>query len=309
MEATVVNQACGEAWALYNADSVTAMPGLPDESVDLSIHSPPFSSLYTFSNSERDLGNSRDDGEFFEHYRYVIRELLRVTKPGRLAAVHCQQLMTSKATHGVMGLKDFRGDIIRAYLAEGWVFHAEICCDKDPQSVACRTKKTSLLFATLRRDRAVLSPVFADYVCVFRKPGENREPIKDADVSSEDWILWARPIWYDIEETRVLNVQAAREDEDSRHLCPMSLDTIERCVRLWSNKGETVFDPFAGIGSTLYQSILLGRRAVGIELKGSYFLTAVANLNEAERQAHEPTLFDDLEETSGFVTEGSERGE
>jgi DNA methylase len=187
--------------------------------------------------------------------------------------------------------------VIRHFVETGWIYHGEVVIDKDPQAVACRTKKTSLMFVTKRRDATVLSPVFADYVCIFRKPGENAVPVQHAphgEVTDEDWIRWARPIWYDIEETRVLNAALARDEEDERHVCPLSLDTIERCIKLWSNPGEIVLSPFAGIGSEVYQAIRFGRRGVGIELKESYFRRAVINCQEAERLTRTLTLFDEV---------------
>lgn len=292
-----LNEHQGESWKLYNGDSAEVLKGLPSNSADLAVFSPPFSSLYTYSNSERDLGNCRSHAEFFEHFQFATDELLRVMKPARLACVHVQQLATTKASHGVMGMYDFRGDVIRHFIEGGWIYHGEVCIDKDPQAVACRTKKTSLMFVTKRRDSAVLSPCFADYVCIFRKPGDNDAPIQhmpDGEVTDEDWIRWARPVWYGIEETRVLNTEVARGNEDERHLCPLSLDTIERCVKLWSNKGEIVLSPFAGIGSEGYGAILAGRRFVGIELKESYYRTACENLRRAERMAQAKTLFSDI---------------
>lgn len=282
---------------LYNGDSCQVLPGLPDNSIDLTVTSCPFSSLYTYTDMAEDLGNSQSDREFFRHFGFITRELLRLTRPGRLACIHVQQLTTTKASHGFMGMKDFRGAVIAHFIENGWLYHGEVTIDKDPQAVACRTKKTSLLFVTKKRDALDLSPVFADYVCIFRKPGANSAPVRHSshgEVSDEDWICWARPVWYGIEETRVLNAALARGEEDERHLCPLSLDTIERCIKLWSNPGEVVFDPFAGIGSTLYEAVLLGRKGLGIELKDTYFRRALINIREAERRAHEPTLFDEV---------------
>lgn len=285
----------GKEWALYQGDSAHVLAGLPEASVDLSVFSPPFSSLYVYSDHEADLGNCKSDEEFFAHFAYVSRELFRVTKPGRLACIHVQQLTTTKATHGVMGMKDFRGAVIRHFIEGDWVYHGEVCIDKDPQAVACRTKKTSLMFVTKRRDSTVLSPCFADYVVIFRKPGDNQKPVCHApngEVTDEDWIQWARPVWYGIEETNVLNVEVARDNDDERHLCPLSLDTIERCVKLWSNPGEVVLDPFNGIGSTGVVALKHERRYIGVELKPSYARVAARNLEAAAREAAAPNLFD-----------------
>lgn len=276
-------EARGENWTLYLGDSCERIGELDDDSVDLSVFSPPFASLYTYSPSARDLGNSHDRDEFFAHFAFIIRDLQRVTKPGRLACVHVQQLTTKKATHGVIGLTDFRGQVIAAFQAEGWVLHGEVTIDKDPQAQAIRTKAQALMFQTLNRDSASSRPALADYLLVFRAPGENTVPIKP-DCDNETWIEWARPVWYSIRETDTLNTAAAREDADERHICPLQLTLIERCVRLWSNRGELVFSPFAGIGSEGYVSIQHGRQFVGIELKRSYWKTAVANLDAVSSQ-------------------------
>jgi hypothetical protein len=298
LETQVVDQACGENWALYLGDSAEVLCHLPARSVDLSVYSPPFASLYTYSASERDLGNSATDEDFFGHYGFITAELSRIVKPGRLLCVHCMDLPLTKATHGVIGLRDFSGALIAHHVQAGHIFHGRITIDRDPQGVACRNKTQTLMFATLHRDQAALAPVYPQYILLFRIPGENAVPIRDESVSNEDWIAWARTIWYDIRDTDTLNVAAARDDPDERHVCPLALPIIDRCVRLYSNKGEVVLSPFAGIGSELYGAILAGRRAMGVELKRSYFKTAVANLQAAEAKAHTPTLFDILEEES-----------
>jgi DNA modification methylase len=287
----ITDQAEGENWDLFLGDSCERLAEIPDASVGLSVYSPPFASLFTYSPSNRDLGNSKDRVEFFEHYDFVIRENLRVTMPGRMACVHVQQLTTTKATNGVMGLTDFRGEVIRAYLGAGWIFHGEVTVDKDPQAQAIRTKSHALMFVTKNRDSAGSRPALADYVLIFRAPGENAEPIKN-DVSNEEWIEWARPVWYGIRETNTLNERAGRESADERHICPLQLDLIERIVRLWSNHGELVLSPFAGIGSEIHTAVRLGRRGLGIELKPSYWRTAVENLRRLDRDCSLPVLFD-----------------
>jgi DNA modification methylase len=308
------DDAAGDGWRLMLGDSCERLAEISTDSAGFSVCSPPFAQLYSYSPSPRDLSNSRDRAEFFEHYGFIIREQLRVTQPGRLAAVHTQQVTLQKVLHGVIGLTDFRGEVIRAFQSAGWVFHGEVTIDKDPQAQAIRTKAQSLLFVTKERDSSALRPALADYLLLFRKPGDNAVPVK-TDVTNEEWIAWARPIWpgcgdaqaiaamercglllprpawYGIRETNTLNERAAREAADERHICPLQLDLIERCVRLWSNPGELVLSPFAGIGSEGYVSLKFGRRFAGIELKESYWRTAVDNLRRAEADAAAPTLF------------------
>lgn len=288
----ITDEASGTDWTLMLGDSCERMAEIPDESVDLSVYSPPFASLFTYSPSERDLGNSASRAEFIEHYGYIIRENLRITKPGRIACIHVQQLTTTKVTHGYTGLTDFRGDVIRAYVDNGWYFHGEVTVNKDPQAQAIRTKAHSLTFATKNRDSAGTRPALADYLLLFRKPGDNAVPIKN-DVTNDEWIEWAQPVWWDIRETNTLNVRVARDEADERHICPLQLDFIERCVRLWSNPVETVFTPFAGIGSEVYTARKLGRVGLGIELKPSYWRTAVDNLTNLDNELSHATLFDD----------------
>lgn len=279
----VTDDAAGQSWRLMLGDSCERLAELDAEAVDLSVYSPPFASLYTYSPTPRDLGNSHGRDEFLEHYGFVIRETLRLTKPGRLSCVHVQQLTTTKATHGVIGMTDFRGQVIAAHEAAGWIYHGEVTVDKDPQAQAIRTKAQALMFNTLHRDSAMTRPALADYVIVFRKPGENAVPIQ-SDVDNETWIEWARPVWLGIRETDTLNERVAREAADERHICPLQLPLIERCVRLWSNKGETVLSPFAGIGSEGVVAVRQGRRFLGCELKASYWRTASENLVAAEQQ-------------------------
>lgn len=287
----ITDDAEGEHWRLMLGDSCERLAEIEQDSVDLSVFSPPFSSLYTYSPSERDLGNSSDDVEFFEHYKFIVDELLRVTKPGRNCCVHVQQVTISKANAGYVGLKDFRGEVIRAHQAAGWIFYGEVTVDKNPQAQAIRTKAHCLMFQTLRRDSAANRPALADYLLVFKKPGENEVPISP-DVTNEEWIDWAHPIWWGIRESDTLQYQSARDDQDERHICPLQLGFIERCVRLWSNPGELVLSPFAGIGSEGYVSVRHGRRFLGCELKPSYWQTAVGNLQDAEMLLNQGSLFE-----------------
>lgn len=287
----ITDEAAGENWRFMLGDSCERLAEIADESVHLSVYSPPFESLYTYSPSPRDMGNSLDRDDFFEQYGFIIRENLRVTVPAGIACVHVQQTTTTKTTHGVIGMTDFRGDVIRAYQREGWIYYGEVTVDKDPQAQAIRTKAQALMFVTKNKDSSKSRPALADYLLLFKKPGERHAPIKN-DVSNEEWIEWARPIWYGIQESNTLNARIARESNDERHL---TLDFIERCVRLWSNPGETVLTAFGGVGSELYVAVKLGRKAVGIELKPSYWQTGVGYLRELEAQMAQPTLLDGLE--------------
>lgn len=280
----------GPHYELRNGDCIEELGTLETDSIDLSCYSPPFSSLYTYSASTQDIGNCRNQEEFLEHIGYLIRELLRVTKPGRLTCCHIAQITSTLNHHGVIGLIDLRGAMVRAFVEAGWVYHGDVCIDKDPQAQAIRTHSKALLFVQLRKDSSWLRPALADYILVFRKPGENTAPISP-DLTNEEWIEWARPIWYGIDETDTLNTAVAKENADERHICPLQLGTIERCIRLWSNPGDLVLSPFAGIGSEGYEAVRLGRRFLGVELKASYAKTAARNLALAETLREQGTLF------------------
>ena len=288
----VVDDAQGECWRLLLGDSVERLTELDDDSIDLSVYSPPFASLYTYSPSDRDLGNSTSTDQFIEHYGFIIDELLRVLKPGRTCAVHVQQIAILKSREGYVGLQDFRGRVIQAHVDAGFVYYGEVTVDKNPQLQAVRTKAQGLMFVQLRRDSALSRPALADYVLIFHKPGDNQVPISP-DIDNQTWIEWASPVWYGIAEMATLNPGSGAENADERHICPLQLPLIERCVRLWSNPGELVLSPFAGIGSEGYVSVKHGRRYVGIELKPSYWRTAVDNLTRAEAEASVPSLFDE----------------
>ena len=289
----IVDDASGDMWNLMLGDSCERLADIPDNSIDLSVYSPPFASLFTYSPSDRDLGNSSDRSAFIEHFSFILSEMLRVTKPGRNSCVHVQQITTSKAAHGEIGLTDFRGDVIAAHIAAGWTFYGEVTVNKDPQAQAIRTKAHCLMFATLDRDSAANRPALADYLLIFKKPGQNEVPVKP-DVTRDEWIDWAQPIWWNIRESDTLNYQTAKEDADERHICPLQLPFIDRCVRLWSNPGETVLSPFAGIGSEGVMSVKRGRRFIGCELKPSYWASGVKNLTRAEYEAQMPTLLDEI---------------
>ena len=292
----VLEQAIGENFALYNADCVEVLRGLPDASVHFSVFSPPFQSLYTYSNSERDMGNAATSSEFFSHFGYLAPELLRVTMPGRLLAFHCMQLPSGKERDGVIGLKDFRGDLIRAFQAGGWIYHSEVCIWKDPVTAMQRTKALGLLNKQKNKDAAMSRQGIADYLVVMRAPGANPEPVSNTNATFPIamWQQYASPVWMDINPSDTLQYRSAREHNDERHICPLQLEVIERGIRLWTNPGDVVLSPFAGIGSELYTALKMGRRAIGAELKGSYYRQAAANCRavEADRQG---ALFDDLD--------------
>ena len=272
----------GECWRVTQGDAVEVLPTIQAATVDLSIFSPPFLSLYTYTASGRDIGNCRTDEEFLAHFGFVVQELIRVTRPGRLACVHVAQVPTTLVNQGVIGLKDFRGRVIDLFIAHGWIYHGEFTIPKNPQAQAIRTHAKALLFAQLRKDASWLRPALLDFVLLFRAPGTNLVPIKP-DITNEEWIQWASGVWNGIKESDTLGVSGVRDSDDDRHVCPLQLGVIERCVRLWSNPGELVLSPFAGIGSEGYESVRLGRRFLGIELKPNYARAAVKNLQAVER--------------------------
>lgn len=285
----VLDQREGEDWMLYRGDAVEVVRGLPDDSIGLSVFSPPFSSLYTYSDSDRDMGNCSDDSEFFQHYAHLLPELYRATRPGRLCAVHCKDLVDYKGSAGRAGLRDFPGDLIRAHEAAGWKYHSRVTVWKDPVREMQRTKAHGLLYKQLRRDSTFSRQGLAEYVLVFRKWAEESEEVAPVTHTEESfplpqWQEWASPVWMDIQQTNVLNAEIAREDRDEKHICPLQLDLIERCVRLWSNEGDVVFSPFSGVGSEGVVSLQAARRFVGVELKEQYFLRAADNLTNCRRQ-------------------------
>jgi len=281
----VINQQHSNLWSLYHGDSVEIIKGLPSNSLHFTIFSPPFSSLYTYSNSERDMGNCRDDKQFFKHFgEFLVPELLRVTMPGRLLSFHCMNLPTSKQTHGVIGIRDFRGDLIRVFTNAGWIFHSEVCIWKDPVTAMQRTKALGLLHKQIKKDSCMSRQGIPDYLVTMRKPGDNPERVSHTDETFpvDVWQQYASPVWMDINPSDTLQRESAREHNDERHICPLQLQVIQRALELWSNSNDVVFSPFAGIGSEGYQSIKMGRKFVGVELKESYFKQACLNLKAAE---------------------------
>ncbi len=268
---------------MHLGDAVEVARELADGEVDFSVFSPPFASLYTYTNSERDMGNCRNHAEFFEHFAYLIAELYRITKDGRLCSVHCMNLPTSKVRDGVIGLSDFRGEIIRQFERAGWIYHSEVCIWKDPVTAMQRTKALGLLHKTIRKDSSMSRQGIPDYLVTFRKPGENAEPIAHTaeDFPVSLWQRYASPIWMDINPSDTLQYRSAREQADEKHICPLQLEVIRRALLLWTNPDDVVFSPFAGIGSEGYVAIEEGRRFLGIELKRSYWRQACANLENA----------------------------
>jgi hypothetical protein len=274
----------GRSWEMRLGDCVELCRNLDGDSVGFSVYSPPFASLYTYSDSDRDMGNCRDHEEFFAHYTYLLRELFRVTKPGRLSSVHCMIMPTSKVRDGVIGLTDFPGQIIRAHQEAGWVYHSDVVVWKDPVTAMQRTKALGLLWKQIQKDSCMSRMGLPDRVVTFRKPGVNADPVghSKAEFPVDQWQRWASPVWDDINPSDTLQYQSAREEKDERHICPLQLEVIRRCVRLWSNPRDTVLSPFAGIGSEGHVSVQEGRRFLGCELKPSYFRQACANLRAAE---------------------------
>ena len=313
-------------YAIYHGDACELIRALPDNSIHFGIHSPPFEGLYKFTNSDRDVSNN-EGADFWAHYQFLIRELHRVTRPGRLHSVHVMQLPATKTREGYIGMRDFRGDVVRAYLAAGWVMHSEVCIWKDPVVAQQRTKSIRLLHKQLTKDSTLSGQGLADYVVTFRKLGDNEEAVAglletyagDAvDVSREaydrqaaelaalgktpwpfaqwvsimTWQRYASPVWTDIRQTRTLQYRSARDEKDEQHISPLQLDVIERCVDLWSNPGETVLTPFMGIGSEVFVAVDKGRRGIGFELKTSYWRQSVANMDSLRAQIMEEKFGD-----------------
>lgn len=296
-----LNQYQGKNFYLLNGDTTELIRNFPDNSMHFEIYSPPFSSLYTYSNSDRDLGNSKNDEEFFTHFHFITSELFRILKPGRIMAVHCMNLPTSKERDGFIGIKDFRGDLIREFQSAGFIYHSEVCIWKNPVTAMQRTKALGLLHKQLKKDSCMSRTGIPDYIVIMRKPGDNPEPVTHTNETFpvSDWQEYASPIWqydfspcwWDINQSDTLNVRMARESKDERHICPLQLPVIERLLKMYTNEGDTVFTPFLGIGSEVYQAVLMKRKGIGIELKTSYFNCAVENCKAAEMKNEELRLF------------------
>lgn len=344
--AKVVDQKVTDKYAIYNADTCAAILDVPDNSVGFTVFSPPFDSLYTYSNLLEDMGNSAP-GQFAKHFDFIIPHLLRITKAGRCLSFHCMNLPRSKARDGYIGIRDFRGELISALERHGWILHSECCIWKDPVTAMQRTKALGLLHKSIKKDSALSRQGIPDYLITMKKPGENAEPICheygltyyagtnppdcEADIweatdmkggrrrpkgwypvsmidgkwphhnpfpltskahevwSIATWQRYASPVWMDIDPCDTL--QSMREENDTRHICPLQLQVIERAIHLWSNPEDVVFTPFLGIGSEVYEAVRLGRKALGCELKTAYFQQSIKNLEKLEAQCAEKDLF------------------
>jgi len=282
----------GGGWEVMLGDSVDVVSKLPSDSLHYSIYSPPFASLYTYSNSDRDMGNCKNTEEFFEHYRFLVQSIFKATMPGRLTSFHCMDLPTSKVRDGIIGLRDFRGELVRIHQEAGFVLHAQVVIWKDPVTAMQRTKAIGLLYKQLRKDSSISRQGIPEYLVTMRKPGENPEPIKHTpeDFPVDLWQKYASPVWMDINPNETLQYRSARDNQDERHICPLQLEVIRRGLKLWSNPGDTVLSPFAGIGSEGHEAIRAGRKYIGVELKESYWKCAVNNLKAAESALREESL-------------------
>lgn len=290
----IKNQVMGEDWAAYNGDCVEVFKCLYDNSIHYSIFSPPFASLYTYSDDERDMGNSKNYEEFFEHFSFLIKEIYRVLKPGRLVSFHCMDLPTSKQNDGFIGIRDFRGDCIKAFEKEGFIYHSSVCIWKDPVIAMQRTKALGLLHKQIKKDSSMSRQGIPDYLVTMRKPGENQEKITHTNESFpvDIWQKYASPVWMDINPSKTLQKESAREDKDEKHICPLQLQVIERAINLWTNPGDIVATPFGGIGSEGYVAIKKGRKALLAELKESYFKQLVNNMKVAENENKQISILD-----------------
>jgi DNA modification methylase len=280
-----IDQVVTDQYAIYQGDCVEVLRGIPDESIDYSIFSPPFASLYTYSNSPRDMGNCRNDAEFFEHLGFLITELRRVLRPGREVSFHCMLMPTSKERDGHIGLRDFRGDLIRAFEARGFIHHSEVVIWKDPVTAMQRTKAIGLLHKSIRENASLSRQGIPDYVITMRAPGDAVPRVKHdpEQFPVAKWQRIASPVWTDIDPSDTLQFRSAREHDDERHICPLQLEVIRRCIDLWTNPGDVVLSPFAGIGSEGFVAIEEGRRFIGVELKRSYYEQATRNLLQATK--------------------------
>lgn len=289
----VINQTINEKYSLYNGDSCEIIKEIPSNSIHYSIFSPPFADLYVYSNSERDMGNCKTKSEFYEHFKYLIKDLYRVLMPGRLLSFHCMNLPTSKQRDGFIGINDFRGDLIRLFQECGFIYHSEVVIWKDPVIAMQRTKALGLLHKQIKKDSAMCRQGIPDYLVTMRKTGENPEKVEHTNDSFpvDIWQQYASPVWHDINPSNTLQKTSAREEKDEKHICPLQLDVIRRAINLWTNPNDIVLTPFLGIGSEVYQALKMGRRGIGIELKESYFNQAVKNCKLAIEDENQLRIF------------------
>lgn len=296
MEDTVTD----EQYTAMMGDCVQRIREIPSDSIGFSVFSPPFASLYTYTNSEYDMGNCKTDDEFAEHFGYLVDELYRVLKPGRCVSFHCMNLPTSKERDGYIGIRDFRGDLIRTFQRAGFIYHSEVTIWKDPVTAMQRTKALGLLNKQKNKDSALCRQGIPDYLVTMRKPGDNDDPIShnNEQFPISEWQKIASPVWMDINPSDTLQYRTARENNDERHICPLQLGVINRALDLWSKPGDVVLSPFMGIGSEGYCAIKKGRKFIGIELKASYFNCAVKNLDAAVTESRSLTIFDMLKVTA-----------
>lgn len=303
MDIKVNDKKITDKYAIYNVDTTEGITALRDDSVGLIVYSPPFSSLYTYSNSDRDLGNSRNDDEFFAHFDFIVRDLYRILMPGRIMAVHCMNIPAMKERDGYIGIKDFRGDLIRLFQKHGFIYHSEVTVWKDPVVEMQRTKALGLLHKQIKKDSSKSRMGLPDYIVIMRKPGDNSEPITHTNdsfpvsdwqkIASPAWEIYPSPVWWDINQSDTLN-RMFSDAESEKHIAPLQLPVIERIVRLYSNEGDVVFTPFMGIGSEVFQAVKMGRRGIGIELKETYFNCAVDNMKSLELEQAQMSIFDFL---------------
>ncbi|MHB8916072.1 MAG: DNA-methyltransferase [Thiobacillus sp.] len=286
----------GEGYTIHNADCIDLAREIESDSIDFTIYSPPFASLFTYSNSDRDMGNSKSHSVFYQHFGYLVDDMFRITKPGRLMAVHCMNLPTSKVNDGFIGIRDFRGELIRLFVEKGWIYHSEVCIWKDPVTSMQRTKALGLLHKTIKKDSSMSRQGLADYLVVMRKPGLNPDPIAHTaeEFPVDKWQVYASPVWFDINQSRTLNFKAGKSEDDVKHICPLQLDVIERAMELWSAPDDLVFSPFTGVGSEGYVAVKMGRRFIGSELKPSYYEVAIKNIADAKK--HTADLFSEIAE-------------
>lgn len=305
----VLAQTVKDNYAIYNADNVEFTRQIPDNSIHYTLYSPPFSSLYTYSNSDRDMGNCKDDEEFIEHFKYLAKELYRVTMDGRLMSIHCMDLPLQKSRDGVIGLKDFPAILRQIFEDVGFIYHSKVTIWKSPVVEMQRTKALGLLHKQIRKDSTMSRQGLPDYIITMRKPGENPEriPHTHENFPVDVWQQYASPVWMDIRQSDTLQKKSARTEKDEKHICPLQLEVVQRCIELWTNPGDIVYDPFAGIGSTPYVAVRMGRRGLGCELKQSYYEQAKANLAIAATETKMPPIVGQMHITDFIGEEAADR--